>query len=82
MTGVAVCIERSLIIPILIVDNVDLARVIRWGKEEGTVRTEPRERVRSVDAMVGKARKPGGASFCPALVRDSQYVISILPPLL
>lgn len=50
--GAAVCIERSLIIAILMAaDTVFLARVVCWGEKE---RTEPRERVRSVDAIVGE----------------------------
>lgn len=51
--GAAVCIERSLIIAILMTDRFFLARVARWGEKEGTVKNRPRETVRSVDAMVG-----------------------------
>ena len=46
----AVCIERSLVMAILV---VFLEKIVRLGEKEGTVRTEPRERVRSVDAIMG-----------------------------
>lgn len=66
--GAAVCIERSLIIAILMTDRFFLARVARWGEKEGTVKNRPRKTVRSVDAMVGKWWKPQWG-----LVGRSQY---------
>ena len=52
--GEAVCIERLLLIAILMADKVFLARAVRLGENEGAMRTEPRERARSVDAIVGE----------------------------